>query len=158
MNSRTLGGAKQEKQVAGSAARASMLQLRLRTALAPYSVSGKKPYKTADTHAKFLGWQAASLGKGFSSMRTQDIVLLAGLVDGGTWATVLVATPYTVTVSNKDIAASLIDKKCLCNLLFPSVLVRLTGLVFHQRPLRCTSLQHSQTCLMHLQALLVQPR
>jgi hypothetical protein len=82
-------------------------------ALAPYSISGKS-YKTATSHPMFLGWQAVSLGRDYNSMRTQDKVLLVGLLEKETWATVLaVATAYTATVSTKDTSRRLSLMKCL---------------------------------------------
>ena len=50
----------------------------------------------------------------YNSMRTQDKVLLVGLLEKETWATVLaVATAYTATVSTKDTSRRLSLMKCL---------------------------------------------
>jgi hypothetical protein len=68
----------------------------------------------------FLGWQAVSWGRDYNSMRTQDKVLLVGLLEKETWATVLaVATAYKATVSTKDTSRRLSFMKFCHNMSAP---------------------------------------
>jgi hypothetical protein len=61
-----------------------------------------------------MGWQAVSLGRDHNSMRTRDKVLLVGLLEKETRATVLaVATAYKATVSTKDTSRRLSVLECL---------------------------------------------